>query len=212
MGLRETKKQETRREIADAAMRLFVQRGFDQVTVAEVAAAARVSEKTVFNYFPTKEDLFFDEVPQREAALAEAIRNRAAGESIIAALRRLQIADCRRLSSPGFATFARVIEESPALQAKELEVMARLTEALATAIRDALGVRALDAKIAANMLVGVHWELFRNARAQALEGRHGPGAVRRLRRDLDLAYDLLEHGLDVLGQARRSGGATKLHA
>jgi hypothetical protein len=90
--------------------------------------------------------------------------------------------------------------------------MARLTEALATAIRDALGVRALDAKIAANMLVGVHWELFRNARAQALEGRHGPGAARRLRRDLDLAYDLLEHGLDVLGQARRSGGATKLHA
>jgi AcrR family transcriptional regulator len=87
MGLRETKKAETRREIADTAMRLFVQRGFDHVTVAEVAAAARVSEKTVFNYFPTKEDLFFDEVPEREAALVAAIRDRSPGESIVAALR-----------------------------------------------------------------------------------------------------------------------------
>jgi AcrR family transcriptional regulator len=68
VGLRESKKLETRREIADTAMRLFVERGFDHVTVAEVAAAARVSVKTVFNYFPTKEDLFFDELPERQAA------------------------------------------------------------------------------------------------------------------------------------------------
>ena len=73
VGLRESKKLHTRQQIADEAMRLFVTRGFDHVTVAEVAAAAGVSEKTVFNYFPTKEDLFFDEVPKREAALVEAI-------------------------------------------------------------------------------------------------------------------------------------------
>src|SRR6266480_6489800 len=83
MGLREAKKLETRREIADTAMRLFVQRGFDHVTVAEIAAAARVSEKTVFNYFPTKEDLFFDEVPEREAALGAAIRGRNPGDSVV---------------------------------------------------------------------------------------------------------------------------------
>src|SRR5689334_6493952 len=130
MGLRETKKEETRREIAATAMRLFVQRGFDHVTVAEVASAAHVSETTVFNYFATKEDLFFDEVPQRQAALAAAIRDRGPGQSIVTALRRLQAADCPRLSSPAFATFARIIEESPALQAKELEVMALLTGTL----------------------------------------------------------------------------------
>src|SRR6266480_5376926 len=107
MGLREAKKLETRREIADAAMRLFVQRGFDHVTVSEVAAAARVSEKTVFNYFPTKEDLFFDELPERQAAVIAAIRNRATGESVVAALRRLQAADCPRLCSDGFAVSAR---------------------------------------------------------------------------------------------------------
>src|SRR4051795_8837023 len=145
MGLRESKKLEMRREIADAAMRLFVQRGFDHVTVAEVAAAARVSEKTVFNYFPTKEDLFFDEVPDRQAALVAAIRGRAPGESVVAALRRLQAGECPRLCSAGFATFARIIEQSPALQAKELEVMAQLTEKLAGTIRDELGVHDLDA-------------------------------------------------------------------
>jgi AcrR family transcriptional regulator len=198
MGLREVKKLETRREIADTAMRLFVERGFDQVTVAEVAAAARVSEKTVFNYFPTKEDLFFDEVPEREAAILEALRERAPGESVVAALRRLQVAECRRLSSPAFATFARIIEASAALQAKELAVMAHLTGSLAVALRSELGVHETDAKVAANMLVGVHWELFRTARAQALAGRHGPGAVRRLRSDLDRAYRLLEDGLRTL--------------
>jgi AcrR family transcriptional regulator len=201
MGLRETKKAETRREIADTAMQLFVQRGFDHVTVAEVAAAARVAEKTVFNYFPTKEDLFFDEVPERQAALVAAIRDRSPGESIVAALRRLQASECPRLCSAGFATFARIIEESPALEAKELEVMAQLTETLAGAIRDELRVPEIDANIAANMLVGVHWQLFRNARAQALAGRHGPAAVRRLRSDLDRAYRLLEHGLGALEQA-----------
>jgi len=91
-----------------------------------------------------------------------------------------------------------VIDESPALQAKEMEVMARLTDSLAGVIADELGVPAIEAKIAANMLIGVHWELFRGARAYALAGRVGPGAVRRLRADLDRAYTLLEHGLGSL--------------
>jgi AcrR family transcriptional regulator len=201
VGLRESKKLRTRQEIADTAMRLFVKRGFDHVTVAEVAEAAGVSEKTVFNYFPTKEDLFFDEVPARQAAAVDAIRQRRPSESVVAALRRLQARECPRLCSPGFATFARIIEECPALQAKELAVMASFADVLAGAIRRELGAHEVDAKIAANVLVSVHWQLFRNARAQALEGRHGPAAVRRLRRDLDRAYRLLEHGLGALEPA-----------
>src|SRR5262245_17041402 len=163
MGLRESKKLRTRQEIADAAMRLFAQRGFERVTVADVAAEASVSEKTVYNYFPTKEDLFFDEVPAREAALVAAVRGRREGETILAALRRLQSAECRRLCSPPFAVFARILEESPALRAKELEVMARFSRTLAEAIRDELAVDERDARIAAGVLVSVHWQLFRAA-------------------------------------------------
>jgi AcrR family transcriptional regulator len=198
LGLRESKKQQTRREIADNAMRLFAARGFDHVTVVEVAAAAGVSEKTVFNYFPTKEDLFFDELPEREAALREAIRGRQPGESILAALRRLQLAECPRMCSAGFAGFARIIEESPALQAKELELMAHFVQVLTEAIQAELGVDELDARIAAGLLVSVHRQHFRRARQQALAGKQGPAAVRRLRADLDRAYHLLEHWLGEL--------------
>jgi|SRR5207253_1525702 len=198
VGLREWKKARTRREIADSAMQLFAQRGFDHVTVAEVAAAAGVSEKTVFNYFPTKEDLFFDEVPEREAALREAIRGRSPGESIPAALHRLQAGECTRLCSSGFAGFARIIEASPALQVKELELMAHFVQVLTEAIQAELGVDELDARIAAGLLVSVHRQHFRRARQLALAGKHGPAAARRLRADLARAHHLLDRGLGEL--------------
>jgi len=201
VGLRESKKLLMRQVIADEAMRLFATRGFDHVTVAEVAAAAGVSDKTVFNYFPTKEDLFFDEVPKREAALVEAISGREPGESILSALRRLQTGECGRLCTPGFATFARIIEESPALQAKELEVMARFVHVLTEALQQELQLDERDARIAAGLLVSVHRQFFRSARKQALAGKNGPAAVRRLRADLERSYELLEHGLGGLDQS-----------
>jgi AcrR family transcriptional regulator len=207
VGLRESKKLQMRQVIADEAMRLFVLRGFDHVTVAEVAAAVGVSEKTIFNYFPTKEDLFFDEVPRREAALVETIRGRAPGESILAALRRLQIAEAPRLCSPGFELFARIIEDSPALQAKELEVMARFASVLTDAIAAELAVDERDARIAASLLISVHRQVFRAARRQALAGKHGPAAVRRLTADLERAYELLEHGLGLLERAEEPRAA-----
>src|SRR5262245_37179705 len=207
MGLRETKKLHTRKEIADCAMRLFVQRGFDRVTVAEVAATAGVSEKTVYNYFPTKEDLFFDEVPEREAALVSAVRDRAAGESVLDALRRLQSAECPRLCSPGFAHFARIIEESTALKAKELEIMSGFVRVLSDALQSELALDERDARLVAGLLVSVHRQLFRGARKQALAGKHGPAATRRLRADLDRAYHLLQHGLGELERPRDGLGA-----
>jgi AcrR family transcriptional regulator len=198
MGLRETKKLQTRQAIAAAAMGLFVTRGFDRVTVAEIAEAAGVSEKTVFNYFPTKEDIFFDEVPERLEALREAVRRRGSGRSLVEAMYELHAQECVRLASPGFAHFSRTIAESPALQAKEVDVMAQFADHLAATIRDELGVHPADAQIAANLLMSVHWQFFRNARAHALAGRSGAAATRRLRTDLERAYRLLEHGLGGL--------------
>jgi AcrR family transcriptional regulator len=194
MGLRESKKVAMRAQIAGVAMRLFATRGFDHVTVAEVAAEAGVSEKTVFNYFPTKEDLFFDEVPDRLRALTDTIRDRAPGESVLDALRRLQLAEAPRLCSEGFATFARIMEDSRALQAKEVDVMAQFAQALTTALEDA-GVAERDARIAAGLLLSVHRQCFRAARRQALTGQHGPAALRRLKADIDRAYELLGTGL-----------------
>jgi AcrR family transcriptional regulator len=201
VGLRETKKQLTREHVAAEAMRLFAMRGFDHVTVAEIAEAADVSEKTVFNYFSTKEDIFFDEVPARLELLAKAIRDRKRGESVFSVLRRLQSRDAGRLTSERFATFARIIEESHALQAKELELMGRFADVLAATLEAELDVKELDARIAANALVSVQWQIFRNARRAALEGKHGPAAERKLRGDLNRAYMLLEHGLAALEDA-----------
>jgi AcrR family transcriptional regulator len=208
MGLRDLKKQQTRTAIADTALRLFMKRGFDHVTVAEVAEAAGVSEKTVFNYFPSKEDLFFDEIDEREAALVTAIRERRPDESILAALRRNQLAGCGRMCSAGFAGFARLIEESPALRVKELEFMARFARTLAATLVEELGCNELDAGVAASLIVGVHWQFFVIARQRAIAGRHGPAATRRLRADLARAYELLESGLGDLG-SRKLGADLK---
>src|ERR671929_2130349 len=92
LGLRERKKQQTRQLIADTARRLFAERGFEQVTVAEVARAADVSEQTVFNYFPTKEDLVYWRLGSFEEELLATIRERQSGESALAAFRRFLLA------------------------------------------------------------------------------------------------------------------------
>jgi AcrR family transcriptional regulator len=208
-GLRERKRRLTRQRISDIATAMFAARGFDNVTVSEVADIVGVSEKTVYNYFPTKEDLFFDEVPEREAALVAAVTGRRKGESVLQALRRLQTVECPRLCSPGFANFARIIEDSTALKAKELEVMSRFVQVLTEALEAELALDERDARLAAGLLVSVHRQLFRAARKQALAGRHGPAAARRLRADLDRAYHLLEHGLGDLD--RPSQGLDALH-
>src|SRR6266536_2675405 len=88
MGLRELKKEQTRRLIAETAWRLFADRGFDRVTVAEVAREARVAEATVFNYFRTKEDLFYFQLEAFGAGPPAAASTRQAGEAVHPAIRR----------------------------------------------------------------------------------------------------------------------------
>src|SRR6266536_2706189 len=90
-GLRELKKQRTRQLIADTAMRLFLEHGFDVVTIAEVARAAEVDAKTVYNYFPSKPWLIYHRLETFEAALLDAVRQRKPGESILAAFSRFVI-------------------------------------------------------------------------------------------------------------------------
>src|SRR5882724_7746289 len=127
-GLRERKKEQTRRLIADTARRLFAERGFAGVTVAEVAREADVSEATVFNYFPSKEDLFYSGLEAFEEQLLSAIRDRGAGESVLAASPRFVLTPRGLLAAkaPGaierLAATTRVIEESPALLEREQRI------------------------------------------------------------------------------------------
>ncbi|MFI8241402.1 TetR/AcrR family transcriptional regulator [Streptomyces sp. NPDC085866] len=140
-SLRERKKRETRQRISDIATLLFAQRGFDAVTVAEVAREAGVSTMTVFNYFPRKEDLFLDRIPEAAELFAVAVRDRAPGEPPLAALHRLalRLLDERHpLSAVAerFVHFWRVVIDSPALRARAREGVEEVESALAAALAE----------------------------------------------------------------------------
>src|SRR3954452_21653806 len=164
-GLRERKKQQTRQLIADAARRLFADRGFEGVTVAEVAREADVSEATVFNYFPTKEDLFYSGLEAFEEELIAAIRGREPGQTVLAAFRRFLLEPRGALAMKNVdeatqrqRTITRVITESPALLARERQLFARYTESLAALIADETGPAQDDVepRVVANALLGIH--------------------------------------------------------
>src|SRR3954471_19710692 len=99
IGRRERKKAQTRKALADAALELFLERGFDQVGVKEVADAADVSVTTLFKHFPSKEALVFDQEADIEAALVNAVRGRPPRHTIVDALRKHILVDVA--ASPG---------------------------------------------------------------------------------------------------------------
>src|ERR1700745_2968601 len=134
MGLRALKKEQTRQLIADTAWRLFADRGFDNVTVAEIAREAQVAEATVFNYFRSKEDLFYSRFEAFSARLADAVRDRDIGEPALAAFRRALLEEGGLLGQAEagdeealtrLRTVNRVIAESPALLAREQQSLTR---------------------------------------------------------------------------------------
>ncbi|MEU6405564.1 helix-turn-helix domain-containing protein [Streptomyces sp. NPDC046985] len=141
MGLRETKKRQTRTAIADAALALFLEHGFDQVTVADVAQHADVSTNTVFNYFPAKEDLFFDRQSEAEGRLATLVRDRAPGACPIEVVRDDLLSALRQNEPmlglrPGAIRFWQVIHDSPALRAREREIGEHAEAALTAALAE----------------------------------------------------------------------------
>jgi AcrR family transcriptional regulator len=198
-GLRARKKRQTRALIADTARRLFAERGFDAVTVAQVARAADVSEGTVFNYFPSKEDLFYGDMEAFEAELVDAVRGRRRGESVLSAFRRFVVERSGRLAAEEvaevIATAARVIGASPALQAREREVVAAATDALAALLAEETGAGGVEPWAAANALMGVQRALVAHVRAQVLGGRRGPELAADARSQAARAFARLEAGL-----------------
>ncbi|GAB3141921.1 TetR/AcrR family transcriptional regulator [Amycolatopsis stemonae] len=147
MGRRERKKAQTRQALADAALALFLERGYDAVGVKDVADAADVSVTTLFKYFPSKEALLFDQDDDIEAALVEAVRGRPPGHTIVDALREHTLRD---ISDGGpDEEFLRLIESTPALREYGRRMWLRHETALARAIAEETGAAADDVSCAA---------------------------------------------------------------
>jgi AcrR family transcriptional regulator len=222
-GLRERKKQQTRQLIADTAWRLFADRGFDQVTVAEVARHAQVAVATVFNYFPTKEDLFYSRLDTFEAGLVEAIRTREVGESALVAFRRQLLASGGLLAQveagdhqalERLRTVNRVIAASPALQAREQQTLAATADALAALLAAETGAPAGDLRprVAAHALVGVQRALVDYTRRRVLTDQDPARLASDVRRAARRAFALLEQGLGDYAASPPSRGTQRFSA
>jgi AcrR family transcriptional regulator len=204
LGLRERKKRESRRRIADVASGLFIERGFDNVTIAEVAEAANVARMTVFNYFPRKEDLFLDRQADLVDDLSRAIRDREPGESVVAAVRRYLhelLAAQHPLSGArdGTEGFYQIVDASPALVRRTLEHTRELADSLKALLESEVGP-GLQAEVVANLIATAVTIVPRVAVDKLIAGRPGK-QVRREQVDvIDQTFDLLEGGIGQYGR------------
>jgi AcrR family transcriptional regulator len=200
-GLRERKKQATRTHISDMATKLFMARGFEQVTIDEVAAAANVSKMTVFNYFPRKEDLFFDRSDDTQQLLRTALDCRG-GRSPTAALRALAH-DLVEQGHPvtkvsrDIAVYWKVVAESPSLHARALELLEQLERELGHMLSASVEAQTNDptARLIAAMVLGA----WRIAFGEALCcQRSAPAATVR-----KVFLEILDRGFAAAGTAAR---------
>lgn len=199
-GLRERKKRQMRATIAAAAMELFQARGFDAVTIADIARASDVSEKTVFNYFPAKEDLVFREGGERRAALIRAIRDRAPGDSLVTPFRNATMDYIDRVEhEPVEATLAipRLVVRSTALRNRLFLGWEEESAVLGPVIAEVTGAPAGDLvpSVVARTLAWTHRLAFRAAFTRLLAGEDRHAVAADLREQATRAYDLLEAGL-----------------
>jgi AcrR family transcriptional regulator len=197
-GLRERKKRETRQQISDVATALFAQRGFEAVTISQVAEAAGVAKMTVTNYFPRKEDLVFDRAGAVVAGLAAAFAARAPGESLLTAIRRDYARAAARsdvtigLSGP---EFARMVQSSPVLTGRGLEMLAQRERALGDAIAAETGVDDPQQRIVAAALASVHRALYAEGMRRSLAGQDRAEITAVLAAEAERAFDRLEPSL-----------------
>ena len=203
-GLRERKKRETRETIATTAMGLFGERGYDAVTVADVAEAAGVSEKTVFNYFPAKEDLVFGRGQARRQALIHSIRTRPPGASLVEPFRRQTEALLDRLAEgegDAIAAVPRLVTGSSVLRERLFLGWEREAAELTPVIAEETGSAPDDLVpgIVARSLAWTHRLVFRAAFGRVIAGEDHAFVAADLREQARRAYDQLEHGLRDYG-------------
>jgi AcrR family transcriptional regulator len=203
-GLRERKKRETREAIAATALRLFGERGFEQVTVAEIARAADVSEQTVYNHFPTKEQLVFGGGEEHIAELVASVRERPAGSSIVHPFRE-RARDFVEGLEEGRADYppklADLVWDSPTLRLHLSTGWIIQAGEVGKALAQELGRPEDDAAswALAAALLWTFRSIFQAALMRLREGEDRVAIAKRLREEAEFAFDALEAGLGRYG-------------
>lgn len=192
VGLRERKKARTRQQISDIATGLFLERGFDEVTVAEVAKVAGVSVKTVFNYFGSKEDLLFDREPQWLAAIDELVATREPGRGLIPVLQAdvevrwpaLDFGRWDRLTdeaAAGRRQFYGLVTAHSGLHARRLQMSERVRERFIAGVGADLGAGTPEAVVAGSLIHAAYEATGNELIARLLEGAPAGEAAARAR-------------------------------
>ncbi|MFJ4711617.1 TetR/AcrR family transcriptional regulator [Streptomyces sp. NPDC088785] len=197
-SLRELKKLRTRQTLSETAIRLFLERGYDQVSVAEVAAAAEVSKPTLFRYFAAKEDLVLHRFADHEDEAARVVAGRPAGESALAALRRNFLAGLERrdpvtglCDHPAVLAYQRLLYGTPALVARLYGYQERSEKALARA----LGGPEFEARLAAGQIVAVQRVLAEENGRRIAAGERADAVEADAVRAAELGFGQLARGL-----------------
>jgi AcrR family transcriptional regulator len=184
-GLRGRKKQRTRELIAATAARLFADRGYENVTVIDVARAAEVSEQTIYNYFPTKQQMVLDREDILRTRLTELVRGRPPGVSPAAAIRAEALSFVEEIASlsaeqirGGLGYLAAV---SPAIRRLSLAMTDRHADAIADVLTEATGIDATLAKIRATALAWVFQAITDETGRRAQAGKSPAAIARELR-------------------------------
>ncbi|MEO8888666.1 MAG: TetR/AcrR family transcriptional regulator [Jatrophihabitantaceae bacterium] len=206
-GLRERKKQLMRQQLSDTATEMFLTHGFDAVRVVDVAVACGVSEKTVYNYFPTKESLLLDRWDSTMAGLRDALADRdrtpvAAALSVLADELRGLTSWFKTQADPTaaaaqFRRFGVLLEETPALRAHQRDRLDELVAAAAEILAARAGLKPGDsrAQIAAIALLGL-WPVQFASLAKYLDGIRSPAQVQRaVTNDVKRAAQILDAGM-----------------
>ncbi|MFF1449731.1 TetR/AcrR family transcriptional regulator [Streptomyces sp. NPDC058274] len=193
VGRRERKKAATRQAIADAALELFLEHGFERVSVRDIAEKADVSTTTLFAHFPSKEALVFDREEEVEAALTAAVRERPKGQGVVEALRAHALTSWVAIASdPRLDRFTALVDRTPALREYGERMWMRHADALSAVLAEELGREADD--LACSALARFVLEVPILAK-----GRHDPRAT------VETVFDLLIHGWQSQHDAKNAG-------
>jgi AcrR family transcriptional regulator len=196
IGLRTRKKLRTRRAIADAAARLFAERGYEQVTVSDVAREAEVSEQTVYNYFQTKEQLVTDEDQPIQDELCRLIRTRTPSTTPAAAIRQRVLDGVEGIrgvpAEQWRGELGYLAAISPTIHRLALEMSDRQANAFASAITETSNIRPEIARLHGIALAGIFRIIISEAGQRTLNGQSQEQIADELRPAIEAALDDLD--------------------